>query len=405
MKKIVIFGAGKIGRSFIGQLFSRSGYEVVFIDLDQQLVELLNLHQQYTVVIKSDQDQVLNVQNVRAVSGSETEKVISELKTTDIVAVSVGKQALPKVLPVIAYGLKTRWEVDPDSKLDIILAENMRDAADFAHHELAKYLPEPEKLVNVGLIETSIGKMVPIMSSEELAADPLRVFAEPYNTLILDRQAFVNPVPDVEGLAPKDQMKAWVDRKTFIHNLGHAATAYLGYLYDPEFKYTYEVLEVADLKQDVRSTMQQAAEMLLHKYPEVFDAKALTAHIEDLLYRFANRSLGDTIFRVGLDLNRKLSPDDRLAGAIRLCLQEKTSFDQILYTTIAGMYFRAKDENGNLFEGDKSFAEHVSARGISVILKEVCGFEEKNHPQVFRKAEQMNKNIIDRFKPSFELNF
>ena len=34
-KKILIFGAGKIGRSFIGQLFSRAGYELVFIDANK----------------------------------------------------------------------------------------------------------------------------------------------------------------------------------------------------------------------------------------------------------------------------------------------------------------------------------------------------------------------------------
>ena len=36
--KLVLFGAGKIGRSFIGQVFSRSGYEVVFIDINQEII-------------------------------------------------------------------------------------------------------------------------------------------------------------------------------------------------------------------------------------------------------------------------------------------------------------------------------------------------------------------------------
>ncbi|MBA7563374.1 Mannitol-1-phosphate 5-dehydrogenase [subsurface metagenome] len=36
-KKMIQFGAGNIGRSFIGQLFSRSGYEVVFVDINKKL--------------------------------------------------------------------------------------------------------------------------------------------------------------------------------------------------------------------------------------------------------------------------------------------------------------------------------------------------------------------------------
>ncbi|NJK84846.1 MAG: hypothetical protein HC906_01560 [Bacteroidales bacterium] len=85
----------------------------------------------------------------------------------------------------------------------------------------------------MGLVETSIGKMVPIMTSKDIEEDLLQVFAEPYNTLILDKNGFKNPIPDIRGLAPKVNMKAWVDRKSFIHNLGHAVAAYIGKLFCP----------------------------------------------------------------------------------------------------------------------------------------------------------------------------
>ena len=44
----------------------------------------------------------------------------------------------------------------------------------------------------------------------------------------------------------------------------------------------------------------------------------LEAHTHDLLRRFTNRALGDTIFRLGRDPLRKLAPKDRLVGAARL---------------------------------------------------------------------------------------
>ena len=46
----------------------------------------------------------------------------------------------------------------------------------------------------VGLVETSIGKMVPIMSQKDLEEDPLQVFAETYNTLIVSKRGFKNPI-------------------------------------------------------------------------------------------------------------------------------------------------------------------------------------------------------------------
>src|SRR5450759_4331897 len=141
IRKIVIFGAGKIGRSFIGQLFGCSGYKVVFIDIDPVMITLLNQQGNYRVVIKGDKEEEIIVPNVRAVSAFDKNKVVDEVSTAGILAVSVGKNALEKVIPVIAAGLLQRNSNSPGVPLDIILAENMRSAADFVRGELRKNLP------------------------------------------------------------------------------------------------------------------------------------------------------------------------------------------------------------------------------------------------------------------------
>jgi mannitol-1-phosphate 5-dehydrogenase len=261
-KKIVIFGAGKIGRSFIGQLFSVGGYEVVFIDVYKPVIEELNIRGNYNVIIKCDKEEIINIKNVRGVFAGDELKVVHEVATAGIVAVSVGLNGLKKIFPLLAKGLLERFKIDENYALDIIIAENMRDADTHFQHELAKLLPERyplEKLV--GLIETSIGKMVPIMQKKDILDDSLQIFAEPYNTLILNKKAFRNPIPDIKGLAPKENMKAWVDRKLFIHNLGHVAAAFLGYIHEPHFNYIYEALAVPEVHTYVKDTMLQAAEI------------------------------------------------------------------------------------------------------------------------------------------------
>lgn len=40
--KAIMYGAGSIGRGFIGALFSDLGYEVVFIDVNDWLVDTMN---------------------------------------------------------------------------------------------------------------------------------------------------------------------------------------------------------------------------------------------------------------------------------------------------------------------------------------------------------------------------
>jgi len=96
-KSILIFGAGKIGRSFIGQLFSRSGYEVVFVDVNEQLVDALNEQGQYRVIIKDDPEQEIIVRNVRAIPFIDTNEVREEIAETDLMVISVGKNAIAKL--------------------------------------------------------------------------------------------------------------------------------------------------------------------------------------------------------------------------------------------------------------------------------------------------------------------
>jgi mannitol-1-phosphate 5-dehydrogenase len=97
----------------------------------------------------------------------------------------------------------------------------------------------------------------------------------------------------------------------------------------------------------------------------------LEAHINDLLERFQNKSLGDTIFRVGCDLFRKLNPEDRLVAPIKAAISLNKPYDLILNALMLGIAFRAKDENGNFFTNDVLFFEETE-NGIEYILKNIC---------------------------------
>lgn len=398
-KKLVLFGAGKIGRSFIGQLFSRGGYEVVFIDVFKPIIDELNRRGNYNVIIKTEKEEIINIKNVRGLFAGEDQEVINEIATTDILAVSVGLNGLATTIPLIAKGLIKRYKIDNEYPLDIIIAENLRNASEYLNVELRKFLP-PWFPVDrfVGTIETSIGKMVPIMPKKDMEEDILQVFAEPYNTLILDKKAFKNSIPRIEGLAPKENIKAWVDRKLFIHNLGHASAAYVGHLYNPGFTYIYEALSFPEIHKFVRETMMQAANILLIKYPDEFSTGMLVDHIDDLLYRFQNKALGDTIFRVGCDLFRKLGPEDRLAGSIKLAKELNQPYERILFVLVCACRFRATDEGGNVFTGDIGF-DKLLLGGIKQILKSICGFGINIDKEVFLQAEKINKSLqIDGFK-------
>ena len=385
-KKLILFGAGKIGRSFIGQIFARSNYEVVFIDVIKPLIDELNKKRCYKVIFRSGEDQVLLIKNVRGVYLYNEAEVAEEIASAEIAAVSVGASGLSQIFPVIAKGLILRYKTHGDRPLDIIIAENLRHAAQLFYTELAGCLPDTFPLKNfVGMVESCIGKMVPPVPRKDIGDDILKVIAEPYNTLIVNKNAFINPVPEVIGISPKKNIRAWVDRKLFVHNMGHSAAAYTGYLFNPGLRYMYEVLDISEIKDLAKETMIQASNTLVKIYPKEFTSHQMDAYINDLILRFRNKALGDTVFRVGCDLFRKLGENDRFAGIIKLSLNNNMPFDKILFVLICGCHFRAPDEKGIIFQRDAEF-ENQYQYDIPKILTDVCNFDIIEDQKVFDKA-------------------
>jgi mannitol-1-phosphate 5-dehydrogenase len=218
--------------------------------------------------------------------------------------------------------------------------------------------------------------MVPIMPEPALREDPLVLYAEAYNTLILDATAFKNAIPDVSGLDPKQNMAAYVDRKAFIHNLGHAACAYLEFLVDPSARYIWQAVENPAVRKAAKMAMWESGKSLTHRYPDEFNEANQEEHIEDLLTRFGNKALGDTIYRVGRDLPRKLSREDRLVGAL---LMDSAAGVPAPIATLAfatAFFFGARDERGEPFPADRDFLQMLAENGFHSIVTHVCGLKD-----------------------------
>ena len=123
-KKLILFGAGKIGRSFIGQIFARSNYEVVFIDVIKPLIDELNKKRCYKVIFRSGEDQVLLIKNVRGVYLYNEAEVAEEIASAEIAAVSViSKQNMVGSSPIwscsIRKALNSSFAIDwPDRLME-----------------------------------------------------------------------------------------------------------------------------------------------------------------------------------------------------------------------------------------------------------------------------------------------
>jgi mannitol-1-phosphate 5-dehydrogenase len=381
--KLVLFGAGSIGRSFIGQIFAGSGWEVVFVDVDRRIIDELNRTGSYRVVVRDRVEKTLAVTRVRGVHASDIARVADELAGADLAATAVGQGSLPALAEPISRGVVNRRMKRPGSPLDILICENMRNGAEVLRKLLKEAVvrePGGESVDIdgcVGLVETSIGKMVPIMSEQDRENDPLLVFAEAFNTLIVDRRGFLGPIPDVPQLDPKDNMDAYVDRKLYIHNMGHAVLGYVSHVFRPAYRTVYEAASDAGVRKVTGEAMRESGRALVEEYPTEFDEENIEAHIQDLLSRFQNRSLGDTIFRVGRDLYRKLGPGDRLVGAVKLCRKHGFTPERVCLGVASALFFREADEHGRMFERDREFHRREMKRGERPVLEQVCGLRDE----------------------------
>ncbi len=319
--KAVMYGAGNIGRGFIGQLFSQSGYSVSFIDVNQEVIKALNERGEYIVeVLSNESNEEIAVKNVSAVDGLDGTAVADTIAGCDIMATAVGVNILPRIVGNIAEGLKKRWENGNKTPFNIIICENLLNADKILAESVKNLLNDDEtKLFDelVGMVEASIGRMVPIQTPEMNKNDILRVCVEPFCHLIVDKDGFKGEIPAIKNMFAYAPFQLYIERKLFLHNMGHSLTAYLGNL--KGYEYIWQAIEDTEIECLAIRAMTESALALSIRYEAPF--KGLYEHVEDLLFRFTNQKLGDTVFRVGRDLNRKLSAEDRLEGAIHSCLE------------------------------------------------------------------------------------
>ncbi len=364
--KAVHFGAGNIGRGFLGQLYFESGYHTVFVDVVPELVEALNARGEYVVHIADERPETVEIRDVSAIHGEDTETVADAVASAVIASTAVGVNNLSRVAPALAAGIEKRFAQSDAPPLNIIACENMLGAEQYLRDETRAYLPQalhPLLEDRVGFVEASIGRMVPVTQHQGMGDDVLAVSVEAYCELPVDAAGFRGPIPQVAHMQPRDKFEAYVERKLYIHNAGHAATAYIGHVKGYDF--IWEAISDAAIRAEVEGALAESKAALVARHG--LDPDELQGYIDDLIRRFHNKALGDQVVRVAKDPLRKLGPQDRLIGAANLCLEYGVEPVHLAFAVAAAIEYDQP--------GDPTAQELQRLRqqhGFSFILTQVC---------------------------------
>lgn len=340
--KALHFGAGNIGRGFIGKLLADSHVEVIFADVNDTVINLLKTNRTYGVKIVGDSvNTIEQVKNVTGVNSKDEAAIMALFNEVDLVTTAVGPNVLKIIASIVAKALEARLASGNTKPLNIIACENMVRGTTFLKEQVFTHLnPAIREQVEtlIGFVDSAVDRIVPPVQPDE--NDPLLVTVEEFSEWIVDKNQFKGEIPAIKGMEQTDNLMAFVERKLFTLNTGHAVTSYYGK--SKGYQFVKESIEDADVKAFVKSVMQESGAVLIKRYG--FDPQAHAVYIEKILKRFANPFLVDDVDRVGREPLRKLSYNDRLIKPLRGTLEYGLPNDHLVRAIAMALKYRNEND-------------------------------------------------------------
>ena len=365
MKNAVHFGAGNIGRGFIGLLLSKSSYHVTFIDIIDELVDDINAQKKYHVQFAGKPEKIL-VENVSAIDSDRNDvavdAVVDAIVDADIITTAIGPNALKFIAENIAQGLKKRLAKNK-KPLNIIACENMFGSStalkDFVYAKLSDDVKaELEKFV--GFPDAAVDRIVP----NQVGGEKLLVTVEEFAEWDINAAQVVGDLSDIQGLNIVENLNAYIDRKIFTINTGHAAIAYLAYL--KGIKDISSAMKDAEILETARDVWAETSALLIDKYK--FAPAEHRHYVQTTENRFANPYLSDEVARVARSPKRKLSANDRIISPASQLIGRGITPVALVKVAAAAFKFDCAEDNDAL-----EIQNFIKENGIDAAISKYTG--------------------------------
>ena len=361
MKRALHFGAGNIGRGFIGKIISEAGYEVIFADVNGQVIDQLNIDKEYEVEVVGENSKTDIVKNVSGIMSNDPEKVKEAGLGVSLITTAVGPNVLKIIAGSFADIIKARKENGIKEELNIIACENMVKGTTFLKENIYEKLNESEKEYAdkyIGFPDSAVDRIVPPVNAE--GKKPTYVVVEEFYEWIVDRNLIKGDL-ELEGMIKTDNLMAYIERKLFTLNTGHAITAYIGKY--KKYKTIDESIKDAGIRNIVKGAMGESGEVLIKRYG--FDREAHFKYIDKIIKRFENIYLKDDVERVGRQPLRKLGKNERLIKPLLGTLEYNTPNENLITGIAYALKFDGSDEESIKLNS------MMKEKGLSETLKEV----------------------------------
>ncbi|MGO1836747.1 mannitol-1-phosphate 5-dehydrogenase [Agrococcus casei] len=330
--RAVHFGAGNIGRGFVGVILHRAGFHVTFVDVNAELIDAINAHDSYVVHEVGDHGDDITVTGFDAInSQADPEAAVRAVAEADIVTCAVGPNVMKFIAPVIRKGLEAR--APEAARLTVMAVENAIGATD----QLREHVVEgaPGVADRAVFANTAVDRIVP-------GQDPsgIDVTVEDFFEWAIDRTPFAGDEPRIPDAHYVDDLQPYIERKLFTVNTGHATTAYFGYRAGIET--IAEALERPEILAAVEAALQETSKLIVDRFG--FDPDEHAQYAARAIQRFRNPALPDTCVRIGRQPLRKLGREDRFVRPAAELAERGAETDALVAAYGAALAFDASDD-------------------------------------------------------------
>lgn len=305
VKEAVHFGAGNIGRGFIGWLLADAGYHVTFADTNQELVNELKKQGKYQVILANEAQETFEVSGISALNSlTEGTALTAAIATAEIVTTAVGPTIIPLLAPAIAKGIEARQ--GHEKPLLVIACENMIGGSQILKESVYQELTDAGRIYADQFVQfpnAAVDRIVPNQNHEE----PLTVMVEPFFEWVVEKPVRGQFAPSIPGLTYVEDLTPYIERKLFTVNTGHGVTAYFGHM--KQINSIEDAIHNDRIVYAVRSALEETGELLEKKFD--FSHQEHQAYIDKIIERFKNPYISDYVSRVGRSPIRKIGQNDR----------------------------------------------------------------------------------------------